>query len=232
MLEINWAFESCLGIQVYPSPSFDFFPHHSRTSYADDPERTEMMIYAEVGSPEDEEEVCLKVGRVLPKPKVVVKPRLPRPDDPTPRKPPQILRELRRAPSASLINLQNKKQKLSHNYTMEGIAASLGSAIRLGKNKSEPLFKVPQVPVKSGSKKGKEQAVLFTEEEDVFGPVRTAVSDEHVSQSSANDNGANISALERENKDVSAYSLLHPLLGRRSVFLLVNSLSNNLSFSS
>lgn len=102
-------------------------------------------------------------------------PKLPRPDDPIPRKPPVMLtrnesignlkrvasatfkgsNDLKRVASGSLANVMiPKRPKL-----VGGSVSNLGSGVRLGATKSsgEDVFKVPELPVKQKAK------------EDVFG---------------------------------------------------------------
>lgn len=97
-------------------------------------------------------------------------PKLPRPDDPIPRKPPVMLNrnessssfkrvasgilkgsnDLKRVASGSLANVMvPKRPKL-----VGGSVSNLGSGVRLGATKSsgEDVFKVPELPVKQKAK--------------------------------------------------------------------------------
>ena len=155
--------------------------------------------------------IQLSVARLTQRPlEPQVQKRVPRPDDPIPRKPPAFfLQELKRgnngelkrvASSSGMIGVgSTKRQKLTNGI---GIAADLGSGVRLGTANAEDdrLFKVPEVPRQT---KGKEK-------EDVFGDV-TKVS--RVScvkgkggkgkQKSEEGSMANEVAYEKTNKNVS-----------------------------
>lgn len=100
--------------------------------------------------------IQLRVARILPGPPQNQL-RLPRPDDPTPRKPP--------------LTLPQARTSLSRHKSSGSIAANLGSGVRLGGKKADDaqhddqiaLFKVPDIPSKNG--KGKQRA---DPEPDVF----------------------------------------------------------------
>ncbi|KIK71692.1 hypothetical protein GYMLUDRAFT_90541 [Collybiopsis luxurians FD-317 M1] len=109
----------------------------------------------------------LSVARITPRP--VIKPRLPRPDDPTPRKPPSAPfgkpPDLRRVASLNAsTDLVRKRQKLSNGSAI----ANLGSDVRLGQKTMPELgiFKVPLLPDKDAKRdKGKGKALSM---DDVF----------------------------------------------------------------
>jgi hypothetical protein len=119
--------------------------------------------------------------------------RLPRPDDPTPRKPPLFFgsnapgaakRELKRMPSsgqiipgrelkkvASVSNVGAKRQKLT-TIGSGSILSDLGSGVRLGDEKRgkkviDAIFKVPEIPLLTSKAKGKTKHI--DGEGDVFG---------------------------------------------------------------
>ncbi|KAF9462375.1 hypothetical protein BDZ94DRAFT_1309646 [Collybia nuda] len=153
----------------------------------DGPDTTEIVICADCAPNYDQDNRRLRliVARIAPRPvsrtNVL---RLPRPDDPTPRKPPLFFgggktgmrmkltrmasdgsvlggRELKGAPSLS--GATPKRQEVG--------LADLGSGFRLGEEKQgqKGLFKVPQVPPINGKAKGKEISRPVTGEMDVFG---------------------------------------------------------------
>ncbi|KAF4621360.1 hypothetical protein D9613_001008 [Agrocybe pediades] len=123
------------------------------------PETTRIVVYAQISS-ENTKNIRLCVGRITPRPPPAApQQRVPRPDDPIPRKPPAFFirdgRELKRVASTGMGPV--KKQKLNSG----GVAADLGSGVRL----SADVFKVPELPKKSMKAKGKEK------ERDVFGEI-------------------------------------------------------------
>lgn len=161
--------------------------------------------------------IQLTVARITPAPMPTTTTRLPRPDDPTPRKPPPLLlakgRDLRRVGSSSLSAPLggHKRQKLSHPVGDSSLAGGLGSGVRLGANQAG-MFKVPLVPVRNGTTKGKgkEKAIVVEDDGDVFGDIgvmpKTDVKrvGESKAKKKAGENGSSVgeSQLERENKDV------------------------------
>ncbi|KAJ7503183.1 hypothetical protein B0H11DRAFT_2223268 [Mycena galericulata] len=120
---------------------------------SDGPETTQMIIFARPQTTE----LQLIVARVTPTPPPASLPRLPRPDDPIPRRPP-----IRFDRSASVgSNPFVKKRSAS-------AVANLGSGVRLGVDPPNPAqvgsFKIPEMP---RSAKGKEREIY--PDEDVFG---------------------------------------------------------------
>ncbi|KAJ7057076.1 hypothetical protein C8F01DRAFT_342584 [Mycena amicta] len=126
---------------------------------SDGPETTYMLIFARTQSIDSELE--LVVGRITLTPPP---PRHPRPDDPTPRRPPHLFS---RSTSAALPRKRTS-----------GIA-NLGSGVRIGSPPAASAsFRIPDVPpARAGSVKGKERALApFPEdEEDVFGTGSSSV---------------------------------------------------------
>ena len=161
--------------------------------------------------------VELSVARLTQRPLAPqVQKRVPRPDDPTPRKPPAFFlqelkrtgslgagcKELKRVASGNIVELgATKRQKLMNGT---GIAADLGSGVRLGVDNAEGdrVFKVPAVPKQTKSKlKGKE---------DVFGDIAEVIrvnSVESTSGKGKHKSGEvpvlNEVAFEKANKNVS-----------------------------
>ncbi|KAF8058744.1 hypothetical protein FPV67DRAFT_515950 [Lyophyllum atratum] len=167
---------------------------------SDGPETTEVVIFARPSGGADSDQdnrLNLVVARITARPPIAQAPtpRLPRPDDPTPRKPPAFYngdvgganngakRELKRVGSvgpfaqgrelkrvASVSNVSVKRKKLTN---MAGnVVADLGSGVRLGDGKAldkgNVIFKVPEIPFHGKSNaKGKGRKVEG--EEDVFG---------------------------------------------------------------
>ncbi|KAJ7182552.1 hypothetical protein C8R43DRAFT_967437 [Mycena crocata] len=120
---------------------------------SDGPETTEMIIFARLNTTE----LQLIVARITPAPPPPSTLRLPRPDDPTPRRPPF---RFDRASSTSSNLFANKRNA--------SVVANLGSGVRLGIDSPDThavgSFKIPDMP---RSLKGKERAI--TADEDVFG---------------------------------------------------------------
>ena len=107
--------------------------------YIDGPETTEIVIFAQLNpSAESFKTLQLSVARLTQRPPAQqVQKRVPRPDDPTPRKPPAFfLQGLKRAGS------------LGANVGVSKRVVALGSGVRLGAANSEGdrVFKVPEVP--------------------------------------------------------------------------------------
>ena len=102
----------------------------SNSTYLDGPETTEIVIFAQMNSTAETSSntIQLLVARLTQRPPAQqVQKRVPRPDDPTPRKPPAFfLQELKRA----------------------GSLVALGSGVRLRAANAEGdrVFKVPEVP--------------------------------------------------------------------------------------
>jgi hypothetical protein len=111
----------------------------SNSAYLDGPETTEIVIFAQLKcTAESSNSVQLSVARLTPRPPAQqVQKRVPRPDDPTPRKPPAFyLQGLKRAGSLGASVGELKR------------VAALGSGVRLGAANAEGdrVFKVPEVP--------------------------------------------------------------------------------------
>ncbi|KAJ4470939.1 hypothetical protein J3R30DRAFT_1141692 [Lentinula aciculospora] len=140
------------------------------------PDTTQIIVFLKSIPNENESDEILNVlsvARITPMP--VVKLRIPRPDDPTPRKPPLLPfgkdADLRRVASFNASSdLVRKRQKVANG---SGIA-NLGSDVRLGqKSIPEGIFKVPPLPDKNSKlninkakDKGKGKATIV---DDVFG---------------------------------------------------------------
>ncbi|KAG6899394.1 hypothetical protein C0993_010613 [Termitomyces sp. T159_Od127] len=149
--------------------------------------------------------------------------RLPRPDDPTPRKPPILYtadgdvdrprpgltripslttgRQLKRVGSAtSMVGPKHKKVAGVDGTVM----ADLGSGVRLGNtNKGSGLFKVPEIPLHGKSTiKGKGKQVEG--DKDVFGTSSLLKPISKGKRKRDPDQGPEIGELERKNKDASS----------------------------
>ncbi|KAI3608499.1 hypothetical protein WG66_000869 [Moniliophthora roreri] len=192
-----------------PTTSTDTIGIRIALGDSDGPETTQIIVYIKSLPSEDSNSsgAQLSVARITPGPPVA-KVRAPRPDDPTPRKPPSHSstrsRDLRRVSTANLValNAQNRKQAQS-----DTLAASLGSGVRLGK--APPEFKVPQLPPKDpkgkAKEKGKGKAAEQTEA-DVFNVgnkgVKRKRAEEHETQSQSQiDATENEIPMERDNKN-------------------------------
>lgn len=143
--------------------------------HIDGPDTTTMVIFARLPSINQPTTLQLTVARLIPHPPPQL--RLPRPDDPTPRKPPLFLRSanssrqsLKRVASTSASGFDitragaargsgagsgKKRQKLMASGSM---VKFLGSGVRLGleEEKVNGNFRVPEVPLGvHGSAQGK-----------------------------------------------------------------------------
>lgn len=102
---------------------------------SDGPETTEIVIFAQLNpTSECSNTIQLSVARLMQRPPAQqVQKRVPRPDDPTPRKPPAIFfQELKRAGSLG-ANVGELKR------------VALGSGVRM-RAEDNRVFKVPEVP--------------------------------------------------------------------------------------
>ncbi|KAJ7647860.1 hypothetical protein FB45DRAFT_1052271 [Roridomyces roridus] len=157
---------------------------------SDGPETTHMVIFARPQGIE----LQLVVARITPAP-LPTAPRLPRPDDPTPRRPP-----LRFDRSASLGGgtMFAKKRSAS-------TLANLGSGVRLGVE-SSGSFKVPEMPI-ARSAKGKEREIIPIEE-DVFGEGAVV---ENKGKRKRTEDWEVESQMEKANKTIIKQSALHAM---------------------
>ncbi|KAG6832089.1 hypothetical protein H0H87_002917 [Tephrocybe sp. NHM501043] len=159
---------------------------------SDGPETTQVVIFAR--SNHNDNTLNLIVARLSNRPPPThVSLRLPRPDDPTPRKPPVLYAsnaggtnvtrpELKRGPSlvpgrelkrvASVSNVMGTKSKKVAGVD-DVVVADLGSGVRLGDGKGtgkgNGLFKVPEVPLHSGNSNAKGKGKQVEGDKDVFG---------------------------------------------------------------
>ncbi|RXW22371.1 hypothetical protein EST38_g3489 [Candolleomyces aberdarensis] len=142
---------------------------------SDGPETTQIAVYAQVKPSDDLAEgktptIQLRVGRLTLRPPQQKLVRLPRPDDPIPRKPPIVFGrgDLKRVASGTLaLNGGAKRPKLLGGGNS---VSNLGSGVRLAATASSgDVFKVPELP-KQAAKQAKEKEKA-KEKEDVFGGV-------------------------------------------------------------
>ncbi|KAK7036467.1 hypothetical protein VNI00_011664 [Paramarasmius palmivorus] len=183
------------------------------------PETTQIIIYIKpepsgLDSTRTDSSSCqLAVARITPAPQPA-KARIPRPDDPTPRKPPSHSssrsRDLRRISSANLAAFNARLPKPS-SAAPNSLAATLGSGVRLGKAPSE--FKVPQLPPKETKPKAREKGkgkAVDQADVDVFnvgssankGTKRKRVEEaQSQSQSQSDAASENETPMERDNKN-------------------------------
>ncbi|KAJ6510335.1 hypothetical protein C8R45DRAFT_1160747 [Mycena sanguinolenta] len=146
---------------------------------SDGPETTLMLIFAKPC----EAELQLVVARITPAPQPASLLRLPRPDDPTPRRPP--LRFDRTASSSS---------------SLFGARSRTGSVAE-----SSDKFKVPSVP-----RAGKERA-MDVDDEDVFGGTGTAGDSRPGKRKRGADESEAESQMEKANKTIIKQSTTHLL---------------------
>ncbi|TFK25678.1 hypothetical protein FA15DRAFT_617150 [Coprinopsis marcescibilis] len=170
---------------------------------SDGPETTEIIIYGQLrphsgSSPDNntKKTIVLTVGRITIRP--VPQKRVPRPDDPIPRKPPVLFaQELQRAGSKGALAFGGGglKRVGSANFTATGgpMVAKRPKLIA-GSSSMNDVFKVPEVPNKSA--RGNERV------EDVFGDVSESLNDKGKEKAAAiaDDPEQNAAALEKANK--------------------------------
>ncbi|KAG6836473.1 hypothetical protein H0H93_007642 [Arthromyces matolae] len=203
-------FENVFCLTPFASTSTSVPPNTSDVAIkvalgdTDGPDTTQALIYARCS--QEDNSLSLIVARLTTKPPPTQPQiRLPRPDDPTPRKPPLAYianagvvnggrqgfnrvpslapgRELKRA--ASVTSISGPKQKKVAGID-GAVVADLGSGVRLGlgdgkvDGKSDGLFKIPEVPHKLSAKaRGKRVEV----EQDVFGSIGTGSSSKPISK--------------------------------------------------
>ena len=124
---------------------------------SDGPETTYMVVYAR--QLPGQAEIQLSVARITTNPPPTNHLRLPRPDDPTPRKPPPIL-------TAKGTDLK----RVASSASLQSNGAKPGPAKRQ-RLESSSSFKVPALPNKNGKEKGPTKAPppeLVHDPDDVF----------------------------------------------------------------
>ncbi|KAJ6482213.1 hypothetical protein C8R47DRAFT_1322113 [Mycena vitilis] len=167
---------------------------------SDGPETTEMVIFARPAAAE----LQLIVACITPAPPPPSLLRLPRPDDPTPRRPPI---RFDRAASAG-ANPFGRKRTPS--------VANLGSGVRLGSvdasgQDADAAFKVPALP-RSGKERATTQPVEGEEEEDVFGHVASTSAVENKGKRKRGSDESEAEAqMEKANKTIIKQSTMHLL---------------------
>ncbi|KAF8870479.1 hypothetical protein BD779DRAFT_1681099 [Infundibulicybe gibba] len=174
-------FENMFCLTPIPSSSKSTVGVKIALGDSDGPETTHIVIYAHAPAPDAP--LTLSVARITPyTPSLpsAARMRAPRPDDPTPRKPPRAfmrarqeqLRGLKRAPSMGSLDPTAKRAR------MEG-AAGLGSGVRVGQAQLQVpgAFKVPALP--GGKGKQREGAGdVFSVGGDNDGPVQASTKGE------------------------------------------------------
>lgn len=138
-----------------------------------------------------------RIAPNLPPPVLASRPRPPRPDDPTPRKPPLLLLSTKRhAALEDVVRGAKKRAKVSSDSIAE-LSKKLRINPSLQSRAGAPSFKVPLLPSSALKGKGKARATPADEtDSDVFG---TKVS----SQAFGSDKTVgDESELEKENKNV------------------------------
>jgi len=113
------------------------------------PETTQILIFLKPVSPEPPESTpvyALAVARILPGPPP--RARVPRPDDPTPRKPPPVPFEFAGKSKVKPQGLGDLKRVSS------GSLADLGKDVRSGRTDTD-VFRVPPLPLHKDKGKGK-----------------------------------------------------------------------------
>ena len=169
--------------------------------HLDGPETTEIVIFGQLNSSgESSNTIQLSVARLTQRPPgQQVQKRIPRPDDPTPRKPPAFfLQELKRTGSAGELK-----------------RVGLGSGVRLGAEDTR-VFKIPEVPKQMKSKeKGREKG----RDAEV-----SCVENKSGKWKQRSEEGTTISevALEKANKNVSiSYYFLARYINNLSVYQII-----------
>ncbi|KAF8146232.1 Ion transport protein-domain-containing protein [Mycena galopus ATCC 62051] len=149
-------------------------------------------------------ELQLAVARITPAspPRSLL--RVPRPDDPTPRRPP--IRFDRSASTSSNLFAVRKRTPS---------AASLGSGVRVGldavpeSSSSSSSFKVPSVP-RAGKERATTTQPADEDEDDVFGNIPTAVENKGKRKRGADESDVE-SEMEKANKTIIKQSTIHLL---------------------
>ncbi|KAJ7125384.1 hypothetical protein C8R44DRAFT_840418 [Mycena epipterygia] len=153
------------------------------------PETTQMIIFARPKATE----LQLIVARITPAPPPPSMLRLPRPDDPTPRRPPIRFDRTSSVGSNPFV----KKRSAS-------VVANLGSGVRLGADSPDPIpvgpFKIPDMP---RSTKGKEREIL--PDDDVFGQGTV----ENKGKRKRADESDSENQMEKANKTIIKQSAIH-----------------------
>lgn len=133
---------------------------------ADGPETTHIVVFGQVVSPST---IKLRVARITPHPPPRPIPnRVPRPDDPTPRRPPFAFGRTRAGAGLLKRTASSSSSALALRLgPEEGVAAKKKKLVNGSKDQSkaaagDKVFKVPPLPGKTNGK-GKEK-------DDVFGP--------------------------------------------------------------
>ncbi|EAU91744.2 hypothetical protein CC1G_04512 [Coprinopsis cinerea okayama7 len=185
---------------------------------SDGPETTQIIIYAQVKPsttiidpnapstsanpiPAPAQTIRLCVGRITQRPQP--KKRLPRPDDPIPRKPPILFaREIQRAESKGSLAFAIGTGKIGKVNELKRVgsgsfAASANGVTKRpklvgGTSSSNDVFKVPEVPHRQS--KGKEKA------QDVFGDVAEVQNGKGKGKAPVSGQEAEAAALEKANK--------------------------------
>lgn len=194
--------------------------------YTDGPDTTQVVIFARpVDDTNDARTLNLIVARLATRPLPALRP--PRPDDPTPRKPPLIHfgagkrelkrvesvgpklpgRELKRAASSSNLAANAKRKKVSN-----GNGDGPASAARSERKKDDVLFKVPDVPLLVAKSNAKGKGKQLDEDEDVFGdvdmvPMRSGGSGKRNMGEDGMVPGEEVVEMERANKNVCCFSV-------------------------
>ncbi|KAF7334386.1 VPS9 domain-containing protein [Mycena venus] len=162
-------------------------------------------------------ELELVVARITPAPSAPSLLRLPRPDDPTPRRPPIRFGLERTATSSSSANLFSGR-----NLKRTASAASLGSSVRVGldampeasssSTANADTFKIPAIP-RAGKERTHPMAVDIKqeeEEEDVFGTGR--VENKGKRKRGSDDRESDVeNQMEKANKTIIKQSTIHAL---------------------
>lgn len=147
----------------------------------DGPDTTQVVIFARTlehtTDNADTQILDLVVARIAPRPPPAPleppPPRLPRPDDPTPRKTPLILfgagkRELKRVTS---IGPNVPARELKRAASSSNVGANPKRKKLVNGEKNDVLFKVPEVPVALSKTNAKRKRKQMDEDGDVFGDV-------------------------------------------------------------
>ncbi|KAJ7099352.1 hypothetical protein B0H15DRAFT_543784 [Mycena belliarum] len=154
---------------------------------SDGPDTTEMVIFARAQGPQ----LQLIVARITPAPPPRTLLRLPRPDDPTPRRPPI---RFDRSASAGANPFAGARKRTTS-------VADLGSGVRLGVGAEAPgAFKIPEMP------RIKREA---SADEDVFGA--GAVVENKGKRKRGEEESESENQMEKANKTIIKQSAMHHL---------------------
>jgi hypothetical protein len=176
----------------------------------DGPDTTEMLIFAQVVSSADQNKVRLRVARLGPRPQSTHPPRrVPRPDDPIPRKPPLHFVQKQTLQRSGSLNGIVEKQELKRVGSIGAIGNGPGPSKRAKIIRTKTggadsdVFKIPKLP--EPARTPPKLPKLNSMEKDVFGEVSEVGKQKIKGKQKEDVQGLTIdeNTLEKANKNVS-----------------------------